>query len=72
MPNEHGQVTEADFKAPVGKFRIMREFMSDGDLEIVADFTREIVATEVVKFLQEQSEEDVFSLYNESGENIPF
>jgi len=71
MPNAHGQITEEDFKALEGKFRIMKESMSDGDLEIVADFTREPVAIKVAKFLQEDNEEDVFTVYDDEGKSIP-
>ncbi len=67
MPNEHGQVIEEDFKAPMGQFRIMKELMSDGDLEIVADVRRQATAEKVIHFLEIEDEENVFTLYDDNG-----
>lgn len=37
MPNKYGQITKADFVAPAGKFRIIREDTRDGELSISMD-----------------------------------
>ena len=67
MPNEHGQITREDFKAPRGEFRIIREEMSDGELSIIADFTTRNFAEWVMTHLREEKGEDVYTLCDENG-----
>lgn len=71
MPNEHGQVTEEDCKAPSGQFRIIKEDMEDGDLEIVADYYHpQGRAEKAVKALREEDENNVYTLWNDKGEEV--
>ncbi len=70
MPNEHGQITQDDFKAPEGQFRIMKEEMSDGNLEIVADIHRLGYSEFILRALVEGNDEDVFTLCDDQGKNI--
>lgn len=57
-------------KAPDGQFRIMQENMGDGELEIVADFRRQLTAETVTRRLQEENADDVFTLYDDQGNAI--
>ena len=70
MPNTQRQITESDMKAPDGQFRIMQENMGDGELEIVADFRRQLTAETVTRRLQEENADDVFTLYDDQGNAI--
>ncbi len=63
---ENDQVTEADFKAPPGMFRIIHEH-KDGELEIVADFERLNFAKTSLSALREQNEDDFFTLCDNKG-----
>jgi len=69
LTNEYRQVTDVDFKAPEGKFRIMREEMSDGLLSIVADFDNRRLAEIAWKVYSTDHNfsKDVFTLCDENG-----
>jgi hypothetical protein len=70
MPNEHGQITEDDFAAPEGQFRIMQESMTDGELEIVADYRKESRAKSAMRTLVEEDQSYVFTLCDDRGNTI--
>jgi len=72
MPNEHGQITEEDMKAPQGMIRLVMEDMRDGELEIIADFHqghKPRIAIEAAQTLQEYSEH-IYTLWDDQGNNI--
>lgn len=69
MPDPTGQVTSDDFRAPEGKFRIMLEEMSDGQLSIVADFSRRDFAEIAMRAYETDTNirKYVFTLCDEKG-----
>ena len=67
MPNSIGQITVEDFKAPLGKFRIMQKELATGRLRILVDFYTEFLAINRIKLLREESHEYVFTLCDENG-----
>ncbi len=63
------QVTPEDFKAPQGKYRIMREDLSDGELSIIGDYCFVDVAKWHLRELVANGRYyDVFTLSDEKGE----
>ncbi|XOU94284.1 MAG: hypothetical protein ACNFW9_05570 [Candidatus Kerfeldbacteria bacterium] len=71
MPNKHGQITTDDFVAPEGKFRIIHEDMRDGELEIVADFYKQLPAEQFTKgLIENSSDDDIFTLWDSSGKEV--
>ncbi|HDQ22954.1 MAG TPA: hypothetical protein ENN28_03205 [Candidatus Uhrbacteria bacterium] len=72
MPNEHGQITPADFKAPKDKYRITREDMNDGELHIVADIYHYDCALLIAEWLRAKDQESVFFLWDDKGQEIIF
>ncbi|MCX6739961.1 MAG: hypothetical protein NTZ49_01895 [Candidatus Parcubacteria bacterium] len=70
MPNEHGQVTVGDFKAPPGQYRITREDMEDGALYIIADIFNYECAIIITNWLREEDENSVFLLWDDKGQEI--
>ncbi len=71
MPNTHDQVTRDDFKAPEGKYRIMREEMSDGLVTVVSDFNNPPrLALICLRALRAEFTQDMFTLWNDQGVNI--
>lgn len=70
MPNKHGQVTEDDFRAPEGQFRTICEDMDDGELKIVSDHYDQCLAIKTVKWLAEENDKDVFTLWDDQGNGI--
>lgn len=61
------QITKADLKALTGHFRIVRESMDDGDMEIVADVRRYSDAMAITRLLSEEKEDVIYTLYNDQG-----
>lgn len=61
------QITPDDFKAPEGKYRIMREEMSDGKLSVVADFCHVRLALISIRALRLEIPQDVFTMCDETG-----
>ena len=71
MPNEHGQITEDDFRAPSGQFRLMMEDMQDGEVKIIADYHILCIAQETTRTLRETaSENEIFTLWDDQGKEI--
>jgi len=68
--DEYENLTEDDFTAPEGQFRIMKEDVSDGELEIVADIRRYNFALTFLKALIEENDEDMFTLCDDQGNAI--
>jgi hypothetical protein len=67
MPNVDDQITPDNFRAPEGKFRIIREEMSDGKLSIVADFNIHEFSVVGLEASRAAHPEDVFTLCDENG-----
>ena len=70
MPKKYGQVTEKDFKAPKGKFRIIFEDMDDGDLEIVADYHKVTLAQNAVEDLRKKYGGCVITLWDDRSQEV--
>ncbi|MFC1598875.1 hypothetical protein ACFL2U_02635 [Patescibacteria group bacterium] len=72
MPNQHGQVTEQDMKAPQGMIRLIMENMDDGELEIIADFHqghKPQLVIEYAEILQGYSDH-IYTLWDDQGNNL--
>ena len=63
-------VKETGPKAPTGFFRIMRESMDDGDIEITADVRRISEAMTITLFLNREKEGVIYTLYDDQGNNL--
>lgn len=66
MPNEHGQVMDEDYFAPVGKLRIIKEDGADGDVSIVGDFDEDPGRAKFSDLMEFEGF-DSFTLCNENG-----
>lgn len=67
MPNAHGQITREDFKAPAGKYRIIREEKSDGQLTIIGDIHSREFAVLGMEMARSTYPEDTITLCDENG-----
>lgn len=71
MPDKHRQVTSDDFIAPAGQYRIMKEDVEDGRLEIAVEipslnFTRAVLILQILRD-SELNGEALFTLCDEKG-----
>ena len=76
MPNEHGEITKEDCKAPEGKFRVIHKGISDGKLNPMADFFNESDARAFIELLilslafVEKDPSDIFTIWDDQGNDI--
>jgi len=70
MPTKHGRVTEKNFKAPKGKYRIIKEHVRDRRHIIIADIYKLSSAKQITNWLRNDDVNNIYTLWDDQGKEI--